>query len=149
MVEGVGTRCRDCGTTDRSLLYRSGKMTRCYDCQHNVNLLTKPTGGGVQFSREEFVEWRRAAAERRRCAYCGIDSGQLYSLDVPNPRNKRRFEVIGVDRVDNDRPYTLDNIVPCCAICNQIKSQLLTYEEMVVLGPHLRTLWDRRLRAAP
>jgi hypothetical protein len=27
----------------------------------------------------------------------------------------------GIDRVDNDKEYTLDNIKPCCSICNYLK----------------------------
>jgi hypothetical protein len=50
--------CRDCGTLDPMLLYRSGRMQRCHDCQHYENLTRKGTGGGVEFTREQFVEWR-------------------------------------------------------------------------------------------
>lgn len=137
-------RCQDCETADETLHYRSGKMKRCYDCQNYANLATKKTGGGINFSREEFVTWKRGSPERRRCVYCGIDQAQLYALDILNPRNGSRYEAIGVDRVDNDQPYVLSNLVPCCPLCNQIKSQLLTYDEMMKLGPQLRDLWDAR-----
>lgn len=137
--------CIECGTADPALHYRSGLMARCYDCQNFLNLSVKKTGGGVGFTRAEFVAWKRSDPSRRRCRYCGVDAATLYALDVPNPRNGRRLETIGVDRVDNDLPYSLENIVPCCALCNQVKSQLLTYEEMVKLGPSLRALWDARL----
>jgi hypothetical protein len=30
-------------------------------------------------------------------------------------------EVIGVDRLDNNKGYILDNCVPCCKICNRLK----------------------------
>lgn len=120
-------------------------MDLCIDCQNYKNLKSKATGGGVTFEREDFVEWKRAGPERRQCVYCGIGGDQLYALDVPNPRNDKRFEVIGVDRRDNDLPYTLDNIQPCCPLCNGIKSGTLTHREMLALGPHLRELWDARL----
>jgi hypothetical protein len=69
-------------------------------------------------------------------------------MNVLNPRTKKRFEAIGVDRKDNTRPYTLDNITPCCALCNTIKSGILTHAEMTSLGPSLRALWDARLALA-
>jgi hypothetical protein len=120
-------------------------MDRCVDCQHYRNLLTKATGGRVEFSRVEFVRWKRVSPKRRRCTYCGIDGEQLYALDVKNPRTKKRFEVIGVDRKSNDLPYRLDNIQPCCPLCNGVKSGILSDGEMRVLGPVLRTLWDGRI----
>ena len=120
-------------------------MHRCHDCQHYLNLTRKATGGGVEFSRAAFLAWRRVSPYRRRCLYCGIGGEQLYALNIENPRTLKRYEVVGGDRRDNTLPYRPDSIDPCCPLCNQIKSQLLTHEEMLVLGPHLCTLWDARL----
>ena len=44
---------------------------------------------------------------QKSCFYCG-DS----------------IVTVGLDRVDNLKGYTLDNIVPCCAICNKMKRDL-------------------------
>lgn len=43
------------------------------------------------------------------CFYCGhiADKGQRLN---------------SIDRVDSRKPYTLENSVPCCAICNQMKA---------------------------
>jgi len=30
----------------------------------------------------------------------------------------------GLDRVDSSKHYTLDNVVPCCTVCNRAKSNL-------------------------
>jgi 5-methylcytosine-specific restriction endonuclease McrA len=120
-------------------------MSRCHDGQHFANLATKATGGGVGFTRQAFVEWKRVGPERRKCVYCGINGEELYELNIVNPRTKKRLEVIGVDRRDNQLAYRLDNLDPCCPLCNQIKSQLLTPSEMHALGPHLRKLWQARL----
>jgi hypothetical protein len=73
----IGMKCRDCSTEDSELHYRSGKMTRCYDCQNYYNLTTKATGGGVNFAREDFVAWKRS--QPRECHYCGFD------LQKPDP----------------------------------------------------------------
>jgi 5-methylcytosine-specific restriction endonuclease McrA len=120
-------------------------MPRCHDCQHYDNLTKKATGGGVEFTREEFVAWKRGDPANRRCAYCGIDGAILVQLGIINVRNKKPYEVIGVDRVDNSRPYRLDNIVACCGPCNAIKGSILTDFEMRLLGPTLRQVWDARL----
>lgn len=39
---------------------------------------------------------------------------------------------VGLDRLDNSRGYTISNVVPCCSGCNRIKSDQLTYDEMIV-----------------
>lgn len=36
---------------------------------------------------------------------------------------------VGLDRVDNDRGYHLDNVVTCCAKCNRIRSKSMAAEE--------------------
>jgi len=142
------SRCKDCGTEDPSLLYRSGRMSRCHDCQHYENLITKQTGGGVQFTREEFLAWRRRDQSHRRCAYCGIGGHQLIRLAIVNVRNKKPYEVIGVDRMDNSAPYRLDNIIACCGPCNAIKGSILTDTEMRAIGPAIGQLWEARLRSS-
>ncbi len=38
------------------------------------------------------------------CAYCGAE-----------------IETIGLDRIDSDGPYHIDNVVPCCWPCNHNK----------------------------
>ncbi len=137
-------QCSDCGTTDPQRLYASRKMPRCHDCQHYFNLTTKATGGGVTFTREQFLAWREEEGHRA-CKYCRITSAELTKLAIVNVRTKRPFEVIGVDRRDNTQPYALDNLVPCCAPCNGIKSGLLTEAEMDTLGPVLAGIWKARL----
>lgn len=38
----------------------------------------------------------------------------------------------GLDRIDNSKGYSLDNVVPCCGDCNIIRGDRLTHEEMEV-----------------
>jgi len=37
---------------------------------------------------------------------------------------------IGLDRLDNNKHYTVDNVAPCCGNCNKIRGDYLTHEEM-------------------
>jgi hypothetical protein len=139
--------CVDCGTEDSTLLYRSGRMSRCYDCQNFLNLVRKETGGGITVTRQEFLEWK--ATRPRECSYCGISGNDLYALSIVNPRNGKPYESIGVDRISNAHGYDLDNIVPCCGPCNAIRGGVLTFEEMQRLGETLRRIWNDRLAAVP
>ena len=140
------TKCKECGTQSPNKLYRSGRMALCHDCQHFKNLSLKKTGGGVFFTCEEFRAWRLEPSHQH-CRYCGIDSQTLTQLAIVNVRTKRPFEVLGVDRRNNALPYTLANLVPCCAPCNAIKSSILTESEMEILGRSLNQVWMNRLKA--
>lgn len=39
----------------------------------------------------------------------------------------------GLDRLNNDKAYRIDNVVPCCYECNSIKSNLFSPEETKVM----------------
>ena len=140
----IYNQCKSCQTSDSELLYRSRKMPLCIDCQHYANLTNKSTGGGVFFSIEEFREWR--AQGNRECFYCGCDGEELYRRNMKNVRTKKRYEVVGVDRVDNALPYTLQNIVPCCGPCNSVRGGILSHAEMLLLAPLLEGIWSARER---
>lgn len=70
-------------------------------------------GYGWNLSRE-FV--REMIAQD--CQYCGSKPLQLSKARNGNLRYN------GLDRVDNSRGYEVDNVVPCCSICNTAKSNM-------------------------
>lgn len=78
----------------------------------------KNTGLGTDISMEDHVE-----LHSRPCFYC---HGPL------NPTGH------ALDRVQPKLGYYLGNVVPCCYPCNKIKSDFLTFEEMVVVAKALR-----------
>ena len=54
----------------------------------------------------------------KNCYYCG---------DNPNLLMESRFDkklLNGIDRMDNSLGYSLANCVPCCRVCNKIKSAM-------------------------
>lgn len=55
-----------------------------------------------------------------------------YCSRPPSNRLPRKedFFYNGIDRKNNDLPYTIENSVPCCAICNRGKNAL-GYEEWI------------------
>lgn len=49
------------------------------------------------------------------CHWCGRPPSNTY-------KSKRsEFRYSGIDRVDNLKGYTVENTVPCCRMCNQMK----------------------------
>ena len=52
------------------------------------------------------------------CFYCGLPPYNETKNRGP------RMKYTGIDRLDNALPYTESNTVPCCKVCNSMKSQL-------------------------
>jgi hypothetical protein len=54
----------------------------------------------------------------QNCYYCGQKPSQ-----VRKARNGKLSNFIynGIDRKNNDKGYEIDNVVPCCGLCNKMK----------------------------
>lgn len=50
------------------------------------------------------------------CYYCGDAPSKLARS------SKRDFSYNGIDRLDSGMGYTIENCVPCCSVCNYLKS---------------------------
>lgn len=60
------------------------------------------------------------------CFYCEKSPSSFQT-----GKRKHKFYYTGIDRVDNDKGYQLDNCVPCCKSCNSMKkstSKLIIYK---------------------
>lgn len=74
------------------------------------------------------------------CAHCG----------------KEGWNVIGCNRIDNDKPHTMDNVEPCCFDCNRKhkpkhKTRGKYYEELYqytldgeLVGVHKGYVWSKQ-----
>jgi len=136
----------DCGntttTTGNRLTSGNTKSCGCYHKIRTRSLFKKPpeeTGLGRVFST-----YKKSAREKGRdfeltkdqfgylilehCSYCG-------SVPV-NKRNVHGHDFFyqGIDRVDNDKGYTLENCVPCCMICNKMKKAMSREEFLDHIG---------------
>ena len=58
------------------------------------------------------------------CAYCGDSPSDIKYFNTKNNGKDQTHFILtnGIDRVDNTKGYTLENCVPCCKMCNQLKS---------------------------
>jgi len=83
------------------------------DYIYNYKTDAKNRGYEFKLSRKEFRD-----IISKNCFYCNEEPS-------PVSRRKNRFNGIyignGIDRVDNNKGYTLDNCVSCCTMCNQLK----------------------------
>lgn len=68
-------------------------------------------------NREECVE-----LVKKECHYCDHSGRALFKYHKRNIQLEVNYN--GLDRIDSSKEYTLDNIVPCCYICNRAKMDL-------------------------
>lgn len=54
------------------------------------------------------------------CYYCASKDRAEYK----HKTGKLAYKYTGIDRLDNSRGYSLNNCVPCCKICNFMKTTL-------------------------
>lgn len=74
------------------------------------------------------VEWFEENIEKQPCFYCDT---------IVEPR--------GADRIDNSEGHTQSNVVPCCKVCNKVRNNLFTAEEMKLLGQTIKQIKFARL----
>ena len=76
----------------------------------------------MKMTRAEFVNWYNL--QDRQCHYCGVGEADLSKYRV---KPTSRFSI---DRLDNEKPYTVSNIVLACVRCNMVKGYTFSPSEM-------------------
>jgi hypothetical protein len=76
-------------------------------------------------AQERNLEWNLTKEESRnlfqsKCNYCGVEPSTVTRMY----RRNGNYIYNGIDRVDNESGYIIDNVVPCCSICNRMKLTL-------------------------
>lgn len=102
---------------------------RCKECsrQRTHRDFRTPNGryrSSINIAKTRKLEWNIAKDDyvnliTQQCHYC------KESLNETG---------VGLDRKDNSKGYILNNVVPCCWTCNRTRSDLYTYDEMLILA---------------
>lgn len=141
--------CKNCQTTDINLKYSSGNMPVCKDCQKyrnikiNANVKRKKIKNPeLLISEQEFIDWIRN--KEKKCYYCNVTEDKLKKLKIKSQIGLN-IESLGIDRMDSNGDYTISNIVLCCFVCNKVKSNFFSQDEMKHIGEHIHHIWNQRL----
>jgi len=70
------------------------------------------------------TEEQVACLTKQPCYYCGAEPSQVCGDEKMNGA----YIYNGLDRVDNEEGYTIDNVVPCCGACNWAKRSMTSNE---------------------
>lgn len=115
-LKGVGGRTSICPACQYSL-YKTSPYAR----HSTLRTQAKRRGLTVTITADQLAFIRSCP-----CTYCG--------------RALTETTGYGLDRVDNTQDYTIGNIVPCCSICNVMRSTYWTYDEFKQIGAVLSKL---------
>jgi hypothetical protein len=104
--------------TERAIKQAEKNKLPLGECSRNALFYKYKRAAGLndrefKLSMEDFVRITKS-----NCEYCGVAPNRKY-LHTANANSY--YEYNGIDRTDNSKGYTLDNVVPCCADCNKAK----------------------------
>jgi len=168
----------DCGNNVKVLASKiksgSNKSCGCLKKEHNASFLanlirgkqpahTKPLGdASMNFV---YKNYKVSAKNRnlsfnidknkfkeltqKNCHYC--DSAPYTIAKAKNGKRKLNGDFVynGLDRIDSQIGYELNNVVTCCKFCNRLKSNLVSYDEFVKIIEVLKlnrgdNIWESR-----
>lgn len=121
---GLERRCKECMAARYAMGARSDKHK-----YSDARSIAKQHGREFTLTIEEYTALRHGP-----CHYCGHHLSEWG---------------VGLDRKDCALGYVSGNVVPCCFPCNQAKSDIFTYEEMLVLGEAVRRIRAARAEHGP
>lgn len=136
--DGLNFYCKECCRNyerehryDASYIYSQIKA-RVKFSKTNHNGYRSGAKRTMNISKKDFCNWYDS--EPRTCHYCGLEEEKLHTDgDMYNDKINR----LTVDCADNDKGYMKGNLVLCCGRCNSIKSDFLSYEEMLYVGKNM------------
>ena len=134
-------KCRcDCGTikviSGATLRNGTSKSCGCYKQEkarlakgeasfnrlyNSYKIKAKERGYTFCLSRNDFKK-----LTKQNCYYCGAKPNQKNRI----PQYYGDYIYNGVDRINNDKGYELDNVVSCCGMCNRMKNKY-SYNEFL------------------
>lgn len=92
-------------------------------------------GYKFKLSDSEFYE-----LTQQNCYYCNKEPSQIYEI----PGANGNFIYNGIDRIDNELGYDLNNCVSCCKWCNRAKDTM-SYDEFL---NHILKIYEHRIKNA-
>jgi hypothetical protein len=112
-LDGLYSYCKTCHR-QQAITKRKQRPER--HSYQRLRAQAKATGKAVEISSSTFLTLLNLP-----CTYCQrpyVPAKDFYSY--------------WLDRIDNSRGYSLDNILPCCGFCNRLRRDDLTVEETKV-----------------
>ena len=127
-------QCKKCGTIfsrRASIIKENLGTVQCSNCRKGrfgkpLNVLEyKMYCFYRSGARQRGIEWNLSEEEfksliKQNCYYCNEEPSRHQSVSYRDD-----YELVnGIDRIDSNKGYSIDNCVPCCNTCNLMKNTL-------------------------
>jgi hypothetical protein len=139
-------------------------------CNECVNQWRRERRDNPEVARKRAAEYRRAFPQKVKERFMGLGRYRFNSANASAKRHGKEWSLtkweyysmiaraceycggalpvygIGLDRVDTKLGYLPGNVVPCCTVCNRVKQDHFTFDEMKKLGAFIAELRVQRKR---
>lgn len=134
-TDGVRRECKECTKLARRIY---GKTPRAHECAY----IQRRNGGRFSCAKRN-ARMAQKEWQLTRLEYLALISvGSCFYCGSPLPEAGT-----ALDRIDNSFGYIDGNVVPCCHVCNTVKSDFFSFDEMKEIGLLIRDLLKRRQNA--
>lgn len=139
----LGGRTKSCGCIQKESRkslgahfkkeYGEAAFNECYSAYKKS---AKLRSYSFELSKEEFKQ-----IITQPCIYCG----ESLTQEKKKKGAYGTFKYTGIDRYDNTKGYTIDNCVPCCSVCNRIKTDMAIedMEKQLTKIISRKSMWKR------
>ena len=117
---------------------RLNRRKRPFEATYNA--FAKRARYPITITYEQFFELTKI----KECHYCGRPIYWQEYRNSLDTNKKLGGNGSNLDRIDNDKPYTTDNVVVCCGRCNYAKGSHFTYDEWKQLGTIIKSWGNSR-----
>ncbi len=122
-------KCMSCAQKKRPYEYILSELYQRYKTKRGLE---------VTITYDDLIE----IINNPECHYCG--EILLYNKHTRNELKEHNTRAYQLDRKDNNKGYTKDNVVPCCWTCNRLKSNVFSFEEFMMLAPTIKDIKIKR-----
>lgn len=138
----------------RNAAFKGGLSYHCKDCRKKISKgswqrLSQAAKDTKSYKRKNILAFRAVAiinsyksSDRKKGIEFNITKDQAIEL-LKQPCiycGDSKPAGIGLDRIDNSKGHTIDNVVPCCYECNTARSDNFSFDEMKILGSVIRLI---------
>jgi len=121
----MGGKTKSCGCLQMEQIRRVGKKKLDYGIANMRSIFEKYQYKAKKRKlRFDLTEDQFKEITQRDCYYCGVKPSNIKNSKGSNGE----YTYSGMDRVDNNKGYTIDNVVPCCITCNMAKNNKTLHE---------------------